>query len=159
MLSDSNGIPNQENIERITENVVYTGVFLPENERERLLQLVTPKFEKVIAHHVTLAFRPTDGISKQDIGKTVSLKITGQVINDAIGAQAVLVELPEGIKCSNKNPHITISVKPDVPPVKSNEAIDKALQEGTVINFENPIILNAPQGFFNGDTKQIVTSL
>ena len=156
MLSDAGGIQNPD---RIKENVVYTGLFLDHEQRENLISTVTPHFEKVIAHHITLSFRPEDGIKVSDLGKLVEFKITGQVINEEIGVQAVIVDLPEDVQSTNKSPHITISVRPDVPPVKSNDAISQGLENGTIINFDEPIILRGHQGYFNGDTKKVVTSL
>ncbi len=158
MLRDSGGI----NPENIVENVIYTGAFLPEEERMKLLSKVSPFYGndenpgKVIAHHVTLAFKPIDGIKKSDIGKIIPLKITGYVIDKKIGAQAALVELPEEI-VSKPNTHITISVAEGVPPVKSNDVITS--NEREMVSFEEALILHAPLGYFDGESKKVITSL
>lgn len=158
MLSDAGGI----NPENIVENVVYTGAFLSEEERDKLLSKVTPYYGteqnpgKVISHHVTLAFKPIDGIKKSDIGRLIQLKVTGYILDKNIGAQAALVELPEDI-ISKPNTHITISVAEGVAPVKSNDAIQNPDRE--IVRFEEPLVLTAPMGYFDGDSKKVITSL
>ncbi len=132
-----------------TEQVIYTGLFL--DPSVDIFEKINPVFEKKYEKdpHVTLAFRPKDGIDGTVVGKGVVVKIIGQVIDNEIGIQACIVE---GSNSSNKNPHITISSKTDVSPVKSNEAIASAILNGSIIKFDEPIELTLTTGYFNGQT-------
>jgi len=154
----TNGQPSVENAEvYIPEKVIYTGLFIDETAKASLLEQVPPHFEKTFAHHLTLKFRPDDGIKGIELGSTRTLKLVGQVVDEEIGIQACLVEPSTEVATSNKNPHITISSREGVSPVKSNEAIDKALASGGIQLFESPIEIEVTEGFFDG--TQVITSI
>lgn len=141
----------------VPEKVVYTGLFIGEEAKDKLLTQIPPEFERVFAHHLTLKFKPDDGIRSIELGKEVKLKLIGQVVDKEIGIQAVLVEPSDEVPTNNRNPHITISSKIGVPPVKSNDAITKALESGTLTKFDTPIELQVTEGFFDG--SQVITAI
>ncbi len=134
-------------MELLETKVIYTGLFV--NNQQELLDKIPATFEKTYAHHLTLKFRPENGTDGLEIGKQHSLKITGQVIDEEIGIQACLIEDADS---NNKNPHITISSKEGVSPVKSNDAILKAIEQKSVIMFDEPIEIITTEGYFNGQT-------
>jgi len=141
----------------VPKKVIYTGLFIPETDKETLLTQVPPKFEKIFAHHLTLMFRPDDGIQSIELGRVTKLKLIGQVIDEEIGIQACLVETDPEVSTSNKNPHITISAREGVAPVKSNDAISKALENGNVIKFDKAIEIDVTEGFFDG--ASVITAI
>lgn len=68
--------------------MAYVGWKLPESDRTFLLGKVEPKFEEVIAHHVTLKF----GVKKDHpVPDEVNAVVVGEASND--GIQALVVEI------------------------------------------------------------------
>jgi hypothetical protein len=84
----------------------YTAWLIPEDERERLLDLFPPRYPDVIAHHVTDHF-PANGAPLSDI-------TTGTIIghaDDGIGIEALIVEIDGSAKrWDGKVLHITWSM-------------------------------------------------
>ncbi len=138
------------------EKVIYTG-HMVQNQEELLSQLppaISGEGSKVHAHHVTKGFRPADGKEGIEPGRERTLHITGHVV--AEGVHAAVVESPDGDEItSNEHPHITIATAEGVSPVKSNEVIARAKQEGTITTIEPPIELKTVEGYFDG--KQVHT--
>ena len=109
----------------------------------------------VITHHVTLAFKPQDGIKTSDIGKMVDLRVDGYILNKSLGVQVASVEiLSDEITSSNENPHITISVREGVKPVVSNQAFNHSDSE--FFPFDAPLILKCPVGYFDANKKEVI---
>jgi len=152
---DRNHEPGSD-LDKGSEKVIYTGLFLDDQGRETALQQVQPKFDNVIAHHITLKFKPNDGVAGIEVGRVSRVKLVGQVIDSEIGIQACLAELPDGVASTNDHPHITWTTRNGVPPVKSNDAIKKAVMDGTVVKFDKPIEIEVREGYFTG--VQVVTS-
>jgi len=100
---------------------MYTAYVLTDETREALLELYPPKYEKVIAEHITV-----DGGAKKDatLPEPAWLKVIGEAdSNDGLQALVVSVDgayrRPDG-----KVYHITWSLDPDkYKPVDSNELI------------------------------------
>ena len=120
----------------LNENVkinAYIAAVLTEESREELLKQVPPTHPKVVAHHLTVSFNPTqfdfDLTYASHVEKEVTLTVTG-VANDA-KAQAVSVD---GIPSENKHPHITLSLEQGVPAKYSNELM--ASVKVTPLNFQ-----------------------
>lgn len=124
---------------KINDKVIYTAVFLTPESQKRLLELFSPKFTKVFAHHSTIEFRPTN--PDISLGEKCFLKITGYVCDDR--AEAVLVE---NIFSQKKHPHITLSVREDTTPVY----IDKMIEQVTIQPVDQEILLEGAVGYFNG---------
>tara|TARA_Y100000310_G_C20533494_1_gene739688 strand:- start:69 stop:527 length:459 start_codon:yes stop_codon:yes gene_type:complete len=101
-------------------------------------------------HHLTLVYKPQpDQVTALPIGETVTLTVTGFSADDR--AQAVLCVVPDGLVCSNTNPHITVATGVNetgkhFSPVVSNDV----LAEVGVTMFENPLTIETRVGFFNG---------
>ena len=106
---------------------IYIGIFLDFRSTEELIQTFHAPIDwKRYCDHVTLAYN--DGtklqeISKQvntrNIGRTVEFKVVAFGVSEK--ATAIKVELPLGVFCANKIPHITIAVSPEGKPVDSND--------------------------------------
>lgn len=129
--------------------VVYAGAFLPEESRAALLSAFPAKHPKVLAHHMTIAFKPTeDEIAGLPLGQLIKLRVVGHAADEY--GQAVAVE-PVGVVSKNAAPHITISVDKKSP-VYSNELLAKGYEK--VIPFE----IYARVGLFM-DGGQIVYEL
>jgi hypothetical protein len=112
-------------------SVVYAAAFLPEESRATLLAAFPPKHPKVLAHHVTLAFKPSKAeLEILPMGQLIKLRVVGYAA-DGFG-QAVVVE-PQGAISKNAIPHITISVDKKSP-VYSNEMLSKGHE--SIIPFE-----------------------
>lgn len=127
--------------------IIYTAEFV--QDKEDLLNKFPPKHLKVFAHHSTISFRPS-GLEGIDIGRESSMKITARVFDEK--GDALLVE---NSKSSFKYPHITLSCAAGVPPVYSNELIDKAILNKTVQFFEQPIEIKVTEGYFDGENDII----
>lgn len=111
--------------------VVYAGAFLPEESRATLLSAFPALHPKVLAHHMTIAFKPSEEeISGLPLGQLIKLRVIGHA-KDEYG-QAVAVE-PMGVISKNAIPHITISVDKKSP-VYSNELLARGYE--SVIPFE-----------------------
>lgn len=67
----------------------YTGWLLPQDERARLLDLITPAYPDVVAHHVTLSFGvPADTPAPENaMGEVVG------IVDDGAGVQALVVRV------------------------------------------------------------------
>lgn len=96
-------------------------------------------FEVPAVHsHVTLEF----GADKDEVKNLIGREFEAEVIGNAYDydVQALMVSLPQGIPCGNKQPHITISMNEGIKPFQSNEML--ARKFGTTvedINFKVPM--------------------
>ena len=100
---------------------MYTAYVLTEETREALLELYPPKYDKVIAHHVTV-----DGGAKKDapLPEPAQLKVIGEA-DSKDGLQALVVSVDGDYQRPDaKVYHITWSIDPDKYfPVDSNALI------------------------------------
>lgn len=155
--------------------VVFLEAVLDDSERDRLSTWIRKQEDTpnkwsggwdVISHHMTIMFLGHKGRASDIpkdyvdlIGETVSLKITGYVVDD--NAVAVLIEPPSSVLKVTKSsslPHITVATN-GVKPFYSNKLIKKKRAEkgivredsrGRRINFS----IVAKLGWFNGRTNQ-----
>ena len=101
---------------------MYTAYVLTEETREALLERYPPKYDKVIAHHVTV-----NGGAKKDasLPEPAHLKVIGEA-DSKDGLQALVVSVDGAYRRSDgKVYHITWSLDPDkYKPVDSNELVD-----------------------------------
>lgn len=101
------------------KNVIYVGVFLSTQEREKLLNVIPARHNKMYADHITLIFRPSpQELETYLLGTEVEFEVVGEAFDKK--GQAVLVR-GIGLDYDNDFPHITISTGDDVKPVYSNE--------------------------------------
>jgi hypothetical protein len=128
------------------KKVIYTAVFLTEESAEDLkawaAALVGELLPKTFCHHMTIAFRPKDGLGDLVVGQEVELKVVAVAHNDR--GQAVEVV---GFDSNNDVPHITISCAEGVSPVYSNELL------AARVAVEGPT-LRGVVGYFDGKSKQ-----
>ncbi len=97
-----------------------TGWKLPRDERERLLQLFSPRYENVIADHVTLRAGATTGTP---LPRKPEARIVGRA-DDGRSLECLVVELdgttdrPDG-----STYHITWSLGPGRSAIESNDVL------------------------------------
>jgi hypothetical protein len=102
--------------------MAYVGWLLPDDERDRLLSLIPPKYADVVAHHVTLKF----GVGTDEPLPSETMGEVLGVSDDGEGVQAVVVRVggtanrPDGGVF-----HITWSLDREAgrKPVHSNDVI------------------------------------
>lgn len=128
------------------KEVIYTAVFLTAESAEELKewanQTIGELLPKTFCHHMTVAFRPKDGLGDLVVGQEVELKVVAVAGDDK--GQAVEVV---GFDSNNAVPHITISCAEGVSPVYSNELL------AARIAVEGPT-LKGVVGYFDGKSKQ-----
>jgi len=125
--------PSGFNFHKLTSNLyLYTGIFINDFERRKLLELCPPIHPTVYADHVTLYFKPSqDDIRKfenwvDDHGNEVNIFLM-HMIHDSKG-QAVKVftfsATEDGFPVNVKQQlHITISCADGVSPAYSNKLL------------------------------------
>ena len=152
-------------------SVIYAGIFISKDERDRLMGTVPLHFQKAYAHHVTLMFKPHAAYLealKPMFGAEVDITVIHNIVDLSLGVQCVSVKCDELSRSSlieTSRPHITMSTEDGVSPVVSNEALYKqevswnTNTEDKSINV-NPAGLNlkGTVGFFT-TTLQEVTSM
>lgn len=125
-------ITTPEDLKRLKGKPIYSAVFLTEESHKFLMRSLyqttshTSPLANVKAHHVTLEFKPSD-ISDLPVGEEVELKVVGMAMDE--DCHAIVVELPEGLSCANKHPHITVSHSNEVTPKYSNELLERGFSE------------------------------
>jgi len=101
---------------------IYAGVILtPEAQQDLRAWFagLSPLREKVLAHHLTWAFKPTsEDLASLPIGQPVTLRVVGWVDRD--GIQVVVVE---GAETRNAVAHVTVATDVGVSPVRSNDVL------------------------------------
>lgn len=101
---------------------IYAGVILtPEAQQDLRAWFagLSPLHAKVLAHHLTWAFKPTsEELAAIPVGQPVTLRVVGWVDRD--GVQAVVVT---GAETRNDTAHITVAVDQGVSPVHSNNVL------------------------------------
>jgi hypothetical protein len=101
---------------------IYAGVILDPTSREELktwFATLSPLRGKVLAHHLTWAFKPTsEDLASLPIGQPVTLRVVGYANRE--GVQAVVVT---GAETRNAVAHITVAVDQGVSPVRSNDVL------------------------------------
>lgn len=74
--------------------------------------------------HVTLKFNVSFESVKKYLDREVNVELLENCWNKEIQAITVKLPTPFASLCNNKNPHMTISHKSGVRPVKSNDMLD-----------------------------------
>ena len=131
---------------------LYSAAILTPRGRKDLLEwwetFVGPTLDTVIAHHMTIQFKPIvlesfpAQIQGVDLGMVTTLKIVGY--KDDGKAQAVVVE---GVNSSNTIAHVTVSVATGVKPVYSNTMLAQGYQR------VNGPTLDVKVGFVGKDNR------
>lgn len=101
--------------------IVFGGVFLLKESRDRLLQIAAPKHSNVYCDHMTVVYKPgAKSLLKLPIGKFVTLTVAGEVHNDS--CQVVQVMPPSSVApTGHAPPHITISIAEGAQPRSAAE--------------------------------------
>lgn len=100
---------------------MYTAYVLSDETIERLMERFPPKYEKVIAHHVTVEFGVPEGTEPPP---EADIKVVGYADSED-GLEALVVSVNGSPKREDgKHFHVTWSLDPDkYKPVDSNELI------------------------------------
>lgn len=134
-------------MQKTGEEVIYTGLFV-ENV-DSLKGKYPPVYDNEYYHHSTIAFRPKDGLSGLEVGEKKVIKIIGRVRSEFL--DVLLVENPQS---KNRNPHITLSTAQGIKPFQSNQEIEKAILNNTVIPVDDVVVVKV--GYFN-NSNQVIT--
>lgn len=96
---------------------IYSCYLLTDKTLEKLLELFPPKYERTIAHHITVRFK---GINKDDFPPEETIQVIGYV-DSKDGLEALVAQVGD----SSKRPdgsvyHITWSLRGSYKPYDSN---------------------------------------
>ena len=131
--------------------VIYVGVFLSWKSRRKLLQQIPPGHARVVAHHITLGFKPKpEEIAVFPIGKKVRFEVLGFVADE--NAKAVVVRPKDTddwkvLYSKNRIPHITLSLADGISPVYSNNLLGRDFVTRGIL-LEEPFFLQGRYGIF-----------
>lgn len=106
---------------KLIGNKMYTAYVLTDESREKLMEKFPPKYEKVIAHHITVKFGVPEGT---ELPPEADIKVIGYA-DSGDGIEALVVAIDgNSLRGGGKYYHITWSLDPDkYKPVDSNELI------------------------------------
>ena len=133
--------------EAFKKNIIYIGVFLDDNSKQRLKNWWVEEtgkelLDELYTHHMTLHFRPSPSEAEQyPVGKEVELNVIGYAEDEK--GQAVLVDTP--VRSQNENPHVTIATDGSTPPYYSNELLKEGVQR-----VSGGIVLKGRVGYWDG---------
>jgi hypothetical protein len=93
---------------------------------------ISPRFDVVHDHHVTLAFRVKAEDYAEVIGRVFPVEVLAEAWNLKI--QAARVRLPAELLelCQNENPHVTISHVEGTKPKESNDMLKAEHEESEI---------------------------
>lgn len=101
-------VKNKEHSKMVVKEVVFSGLFLDNVSRTRLLNEYPALHSKCTANHLTYCYKPMrEEIGHIDVGKTASVSVVGYISNDIL--QVVAVKELEEACCKLEVPHVTIS--------------------------------------------------
>jgi len=126
----------------LTESkLIYTGLFITKQDRKKILNNITPIYENVLLHHITIGFKPKS--FDYTLGDYYDIEIIGVAEDDK--AQALMVKNIDILK-NKETPHITMSLNGGVKPFYSNEL----LKTSDIAPLSTPIKLRLQLGGFDG---------
>lgn len=115
-------------------DAIYTGVFLTEAGRKRLLEFFPPRHQNVYADHATLFFKPPPEVAEvvkalsRDLLEVMKFSVVSHVADEK--GQAVGIEFfrghLNGVMIKSEILHITISCAEGTSPVYSNTLMKMA---------------------------------
>jgi hypothetical protein len=111
----------------MSNNIIYTGIFLDKAQQALLLNTFPPVHEKKFAHHMTTWFKGETDPDWELLpwGETITLSVVGYAEDEK--AQAVKVDPPVLLMPGNgRIPHITISTDLGTKPVYSGVLIRRS---------------------------------
>lgn len=104
----------------------YLAFVLSNEARSDLIRFFPPTFEKVICHHVTIAFKMDkqlfDEIIKK-IGEDPTVVATGYMVGENLDCFTVEVNGTKVLELNDQRFHVTHSLRPPAKPVDSNKLI------------------------------------
>lgn len=104
----------------------YLAFVLSEAARVELFNLISPAFEKVICHHVTIAFKlnePLFDAIMEVMGDSPTVVATGYMCGEHIDCFTVEVNGARRLNINDQHYHVTYSLEPPAKPVDSNKVI------------------------------------
>ena len=104
----------------------YLAFVLSETARQELIKLFPPAFERVICHHVTIAFKlnePLFDAIVEVMGETPKVVATGYIKSDHLDCFIVEVNGAHRLNINDQRYHVTHSLEAPAKPVDSNKVI------------------------------------
>lgn len=121
----------------IYKNGHYLAFVISERSRNELVSKFKPKFDRVICHHITLAFNLNESLFENIIefmGNNPKVIVTGYICDEHLECFTATINGQSVLAVNDQHYHITHSIEPPAKPVDSN----KAIREKT------PIFCNIP---------------
>tara|TARA_R110002153_G_scaffold97567_3_gene232310 strand:+ start:99 stop:551 length:453 start_codon:yes stop_codon:yes gene_type:complete len=107
------------------KKIIYSALFLDSPTQQSLLRWwesqegTTPLHNKVLAHHCTIAFKPSqEDVEALPLGKEIAMRVVGYGQDEK--AQAIFVTIT-GLRSNNAKPHITMAISSSGSAKDSNE--------------------------------------
>ena len=98
----------KEHSKMVVKEVLFSGLFLDDVSRTRLLNEYPALHSKCTANHMTYCYKPMrEEIGHIDVGMAASVSVVGYICNDLL--QVVAVKEIEEARCKLEVPHVTIS--------------------------------------------------
>jgi hypothetical protein len=104
---------------------IYVGVFLDEQSKQALLNVLPPKHPNVFVDHLTLAFGKAMSDS-YELGKVIELEILAACDDEKGQAVTCSTSGISELLAPGQNPHITVSCAEGVAPKYSSELLQKS---------------------------------
>ena len=101
-------VKSNEHPKMSVKEVLFSGLFLDDASKTKLLKEYPPLHSKCTANHMTYCYKPMrEEVRHIDVGKEVSLSVIAYVCTDLL--QVVAVKEKEDVLCRLEVPHVTIS--------------------------------------------------
>ena len=104
----------------------YLAFVLSKESRSDLIRFFPPTFEKVICHHVTIAFKMDEKLFNgilEMIGEDPTVVATGYLVGENLDCFAIEVNGNGVLELNDQHFHVTHSLRPPAKPVDSNKLI------------------------------------
>lgn len=113
----------------------YLAFVLSNAAREELIKLFPPAFERVICHHVTIAFKLNEPLFEaimESLSESPTVVATGYILDDHLDCFTVEINGARRLLINDQHYHITHSLETQAKPVDSNKAIRSKLPTKTI---------------------------
>ena len=106
----------------MTKGILW--IKLDNGSKNKLIEKLQPLYEVVYVDHVTLKYPAILEEVSNLIGRKEKIQLTRHLANEEI--EAAEVKIDSNLVLQKRKPHLTISAKKGVPPVKSRNMIESS---------------------------------